>query len=161
MEVCIKMPKSFTCSNSGNQEIASHSYVEICIDPQILNNISNEEGLEAFLESHSISQEFQDLKEQLLEEVMSIVNTCLTDNQKQIVKMIYVDGKTQDQVSKELGKHQTTIFKGLKGNQDYANGGKRYGGAIKKIRKMCAKNEKVQKILEKMRVLTNRKGAEE
>jgi predicted transcriptional regulator len=62
-----------------------------------------------------------------------------------------MQGKTQNEISNELGKHQTTIHKILQGNIDYNNQKKRYGGALKKIRKLCQKNEKVQSILVKMR----------
>ena len=145
------MPKSFTCSNSGDPELISHSYVEICIDPHLLNNFSNEEGMSAFLSSHSCSEEFQKLKIELLEEVLYIIDNCLTPRQKEVMKKTYLEGKTQNEISSELGKHQTTIHKILQGNIDYNNQKKRYGGALKKIRKLCANNEKIQKILIKMR----------
>ena len=144
------MPKSFTCSSSGDPDILNN-YVEISIDPNLLNNFSNEESMSAFLSARICSEEFQKLKQELLQEVLSIVENCLTDKQREVMKMTYLEGKTQNEISNELGKHQTTIHKILQGNIDYNNQKKRYGGALKKIRKLCAKNERIQEILKKMR----------
>lgn len=144
------MPKNFTCSSSGDPEICSN-YVEISIDPSLLNNFANEDGMAEFLTSHACSEEFQQLRADLLKEVMHIIEFCLTDKQREVMKMTYLEGKTQNEISSELGKHQTTIHKILQGNIDYNNQKKRYGGALKKIRKLCANNEKVQEILSLMR----------
>ena len=148
------MPKNFTCSNSGDPDVVSHNYVEISIDPHLLNNFSNEEGMACFLEAYSCSEEFQKLKHDLLKEVMHIVEHCLTDKQREVMKMTYLEGKTQNDISSELGKHQTTIHKILQGNIDYNNQKKRYGGALKKIRKLCINNKKIQKILALMKEQT-------
>lgn len=144
------MPKNFTCSSSGDPDISSN-YVEISIDPSLLNNFANEDGMSAFLSTHSCSEEFKQLKADLLREVMYIIENCLTDKQREVMKMTYLEGKTQNEISNELGKHQTTIHKILQGNIDYNNQKKRYGGALKKIRKLCANSDKVQEILAKMR----------
>jgi len=145
------MPKKFTCSNSGDSELISHNYVEISIDPHLLNNFANEDGMATFLKSSECSEEFQKLKAELMKEVMYIVENCLTDKQREVMIMTYLEGKTQQEISSELGKHQTTIHKIIKGNIDYGNQKKRYGGALKKMRKLCANSEKIQKILIKMR----------
>ena len=144
------MPKNFTCSSSGDPEIINN-YVEISIDPSLLNNFANEDSMEAFLNTHACSEEFRQLKTDLLKEVMQIIENCLTDKQKEVMKMTYLEGKTQNEISMELGKHQTTIHKILQGNIDYNNQKKRYGGALKKIRKLCINNETIQNILKKMR----------
>ncbi|KKN37882.1 hypothetical protein LCGC14_0758910 [marine sediment metagenome] len=144
------MPKNFTCSSSGDPDIINN-YVEISIDPSLLNNFANEDSMESFLNSHACSEEFQVLKNELLYEVMDIIENCLTDKQREVMKMTYLEGKTQNEISTELGKHQTTIHKILQGNIDYNNQKKRYGGALKKIRKLCATNENIQNILIKMK----------
>lgn len=149
------MPRNFTCSSSGDSDIVSYNYIEISIDPHVLNNFSNEEGMNAFLTAYSCSEEFQKIKTELLEEVLNIVNNNLTEKQKEVMKMTYLEGKTQNEISEELGKHQTTIHKILQGNIDYNNNKKRYGGALKKIRKLCANNEKIQKLLSKLKERTS------
>lgn len=145
------MPKNFSYSNSGDADAISYSFIEISIDPSLLNNFANEDGIAAYLNSYGTTEEVQALKSELLSEVMYIIENCLTDKQKEVIKMTYLEGKTQNEISIELGKHQTTIHKILQGNIDYNNQKKRYGGALKKIRKLCANNEKIQNILIQMR----------
>lgn len=145
------MPKSFLYSNSGDSDTTAYGFIEISIDPNLLNNFSNEDGISAYLNSYGSTEEIQRLKNELLTEVMNIINNDLTDKQKEVIKMTYLDGKTQNEISIELGKHQTTIHKILQGNIDYNNQKKRYGGALKKIRKLCRNSEKIQSILSKMR----------
>lgn len=145
------MPKSILCSSSGDSDVTSHTFVEISIDPSLLNNFSNEDGMTAYLSSYSGSEEFQKLRTDLFEEVMYLIDNCLTEKQKQVMIMTYIDGKTQNEISIELGRHQTAVHKTLQGNIDYGNDGKRYGGAIKKLRKLCANNDKIQGILKRMK----------
>ena len=145
------MPKNFTCSNSGDLDIAPNNFIEISIDPSLLNNFSNEEGMTAYFNSYASSEDFQRLRIELIKEIMSIIDNNLTKKQKEVIKMTYMEGKTQNEISSILGKHQTTIHKILQGNIDYNNEKKRYGGALKKIRKLCANNIKIRTILIKMR----------
>jgi len=145
------MPKNFTCSNSGDPEAFASNFIEISIDPNLLNNFANEDGMGAYLNSYASSEEFKQLRGELYAEVMEIINNCLTDKQKQVMIMTYIEGKTQNEISIELGRHQTAIHKTLQGNIDYGNNAKRYGGALKKIRKLCASSDTIQKILDQMR----------
>lgn len=145
------MAKNFSYTSSGSGEISLNNFVEISIDPVLLNNFSTEEGIGAYFNSCATSEDFQQLRNELLKEVMYIIDNNLTDKQREVMYMTYMEGKTQNEISNELGKHQTTIHKILQGNIDYNNQKKRYGGALKKIRKLCQKNEKVQNILIKMR----------
>ena len=145
------MAKNFSYTNSGNGEISLNNFVEISIDPVLLNNFSTDDGIGAYFNSYSTSEDFQKLKNELLQEVMYIIDNNLTDKQREVMYMTYMEGKTQNEISSELGRHQTAIHKTLKGNIDYGNDGKRYGGALKKIRKLCQKNEKVKNILIRMR----------
>jgi len=145
------MAKNFSYTNSGDGEIMLNNFVEISIDPVLLNNFANEDGMGAYFNSYSTSEEFQKLKLELYKEVLYIIDNQLTDRQKQVMYMTYLEGKTQNEISIMLGRHQTAIHKTLKGNIDYGNDGKRYGGALKKIRKLCNKSEKIQDILVKMK----------
>ena len=147
----VQMPKNFLFSGSGDPDNTSYGFIEISIDPSLLSGFSNEDSIGAYLNSHDITDEIQALKGELLEEVMHIINNCLTEKQEEVIKMTYLDGKTQNEISIELGKHQTTIHKILQGNIDYNNQKKRYGGALKKIRKLCLNNEKIQEILVQIR----------
>lgn len=146
------MPKTFTCSSTDMDAI--HNYIEISIDPHLLSNFSNEEGIAAFLTNQTCSEEFQKLKNELLEELLFIIQHNLTEKQKEVIMMTFFEGKTQCEISSELGKHQTTIHKILKGNIDYNNQKKRYGGALKKIKRLCANNKRIKQILVQMRMYT-------
>lgn len=137
--------------STGDGEISLNNFVEISIDPIMLNNFSTEDSMGAYFNSYATTEKFKELKIELLKEVMNIIENHLTDKQKQVVIMTYIDGKTQNEISIELGRHQTAIHKTLKGNIDYGNDGKRYGGALKKIRKLCTNNEKIQDILLRMK----------
>jgi hypothetical protein len=147
----VEMTKGVSYTNSGDGEILLNGFVEISIDPVLLNNFSNEEGIGAYFNSCSTSEEFQQLRAELIKEVMYIIENYLTEKQREVMYMTYLEGKTQNEISVELGRHQTAIHKTLKGNIDYGNNGKRYGGALKKIRKLCGKSNKIQNILVRMR----------
>lgn len=147
------MAKKFICGTDDNEII--NNYIEISIDPSLLNNFSNEEGMSSFLSTCSVSERFKELRSELLKEVMMIIENCLTKKQREVMVMTYLDGKTQNEISEELGKHQTTVHKILKGNIDYCNNKKRYGGALKKIRKLCAKSKRIQSILQEIKDESN------
>lgn len=150
------MAKKFSYTNSGDGEISLNSFVEISIDPILLNNFSTEDGISAYFNNCAVSEEFQSLRHELLTEVMNIISNSLTEKQREVMHMTYVEGKTQNEISNELGKHQTTIHKILQGNIDYNNQKKRYGGALKKIRKLCINSEIIQDILSRMREQYNK-----
>lgn len=145
------MPKNFSCSNSGDSDLTPSSFIEISIDPSLLNNFSNEESLTVFFNNYSNSEEIQQLKLELAKEIIIIIETKLTQKQQDVIKLTYLEGKTQNEISTILGRNQSTVSKALQGNIDYRNRRRRYGGALKKIRKLCANNQKIKDLLLKMR----------
>lgn len=132
-----------------------HKIVEITVDPVILNDFPLDTGLGAQVNLATYSEEFYDLRQQLIDEVMRIIDANLTSRQAEVV-MLRLEGKTQIQIAEQLGIHQTTVHKLLMGNIDYANGRKRYGGAIKKLKKMCSRDVKIVDILQKMENLKSK-----
>ena len=155
-------------ANSAGEHMArkknkSDSYqykiVEIAVDPAILNDFPFFEGLGYQLNVARYSERFYELRQELMIEVLRIIKINLTRRQCEVVTL-RLEGKTQIQIADELGIHQTTVHKLLMGNIDYTNGKKRYGGAIKKLKKMCAKDDKVLEILEEMEELRSN-GPEE
>jgi hypothetical protein len=130
-------------------------FVEISIDPAFLNNFSNEQSMSSFLSNIS-TDDFCRLKMELVKEVMYIINHELTQKQKDIIKMAYIEGKTQNEISKVIGNNQTAVHKAIAGNIDYANNKKRYGGALKKIKKLCKNNKKIQRILAQIREISEK-----
>lgn len=141
------MPKKKNKSDSYQ-----HKIVEISIDPAILYDFPDHDGLGTMLNLSKCSDEFQELREELIQEVMRIISNDLTERQAEVV-MLRLQDMTQTQIACKLGIHQTTVHKLLMGNIDYANGRKRYGGAIKKLQKICSKDNKVKNILIKMEEL--------
>lgn len=126
-----------------------YKIIEISVDPAIMNDFPLVESLGAQLNLAKYSERFDELREQLLKEVVRLINTRLTRRQAEVITL-RLEGKTQIQIADELGIHQTTVHKLLMGNIDYSNGKKRYGGAIKKLKKLCIKDKDIQEILIEM-----------
>jgi predicted transcriptional regulator len=97
--------------------------------------------------SAEAKDELLELTEQLIFKIKDIIDNKLTKRQSEVVKLIFFEQKTQMEVAYLLGLCQTTIHKLIHGNLDYSNGGKRYGGAVKKIRKLCQKDPEIQQIM--------------
>jgi len=144
MSTEVEMTKKKNKSDSYQYKI-----VEITVDPVILNDFAVNNGLGAQLNIAKYSEEFYELKEELMMEIYKVIKSSLTDRQAEVIGL-RLKGNTQIQIAEELGIHQTTVHKLLSGNIDYANGKKRYGGAIKKLKKHCAKNPIILEILQKM-----------
>jgi DNA-binding CsgD family transcriptional regulator len=124
-----------------------YKIVEVAFDQAKLNNFSEEKGMSGILTDNAYSEELLDLREKLLEEVYSVVNSeALTDHQKKVLFMILM-GKTQNEIAEHLGITQSAVHKALRGNLDYRNDKKRYGGIFKKLKKICKNNTKIQEIL--------------
>jgi hypothetical protein len=132
----------------AKSDSVQYKFREILVDPNILASLSSL-STEGEL-SPEDKDELIGLTEDLLEYVKNIIDTKLTERQSQIIKLIYFERKTQMEVAYVLGLCQTTIHKVLYGNIDYLHGGKRYGGAIKKIRKLCSSDLNVCKILQRI-----------
>lgn len=124
-----------------------YKIVEVAFDQTKLNNFSDEKGIAGILSDNSYSEELLDLREKLLEEVYTVVNSeLLTEHQKKVLFMILM-GKTQNEIAEHLGITQSAVHKALRGNLDYRNDKKRYGGIFKKLKKICKGSEKIQEIL--------------
>lgn len=126
-----------------------HRYREVLVDPNIMSSFTFGNMVYEPVDPFKMD-ELIGLTEELKERVKILIDTKLTSRQTEVVKKIFFEQKTQMEVADSLGLCQTTIHKILKGNIDYANGGKRYGGALKKLRKLCAADEEIQNILKKI-----------
>lgn len=129
-----------------------HKIIEISVDPVILSDFPIADGLSAQINISMYSEEFYDLRQQLIDEVMKLIYANLTKRQAEVV-LLRLEGRTQVQIAEELQIHQTTVHKLLCGNIDYSNGKRRYGGAVKKLKRLCAKNEVIIEILQQMEEL--------
>jgi DNA-directed RNA polymerase specialized sigma24 family protein len=132
-----------------------HKIVEIGFDASKLNNFPLERGIGEILRSNAYDDEIVALREKLLDELYDIINgDYLTSHQKKIL-MMRLMGKTQNQIAEHLGITQSAVHKAMHGNIDYKNNKKRYGGIIKKLRKICKNNDVIQDILAKMENVRN------
>ena len=103
-------------------------------------------GLTAQMNGGRYSDELLDLRDQLKEEFWRLVDTELTERQREVIHL-WAEGYTQTEIAKKLNVNQSSITKSINGNCDYRNGKKVYGGANKKLKKLVSKDEKIQGIL--------------
>lgn len=129
--------------------------VEISFDQAKLNNFSDDKGISSILVDNSYSESMLDVREQLLDQVYDIINgNLLTEHQKKVLFMVLM-GKTQNEIAEHLGITQSAVHKALRGNLDYRNNKKRYGGIFKKLRKICKNNPNIQNLLVEIEKLRN------
>lgn len=127
--------------------------LEVSVSPFILGDLSSAQGMTYRLQPSGESELLYDLREQLKKRLWEIIEIGLTERQKEVIKLSVEDGLTQNEIAKKLGINQTSVHKVIRGNIDYKNGKKRYGGAFKKIDKLCQADEEIQRILEEIRDL--------
>lgn len=131
--------------------------IEIQIDPFLLADFPLEDGFGALVNTSGYSEALADLRQQLMREVRRLIKTVLTKRQSEVM-LLRLQGKTQVEIGHKLGIHQTTVHKTISGVIDYKNGGACYGGAIKKLRKMCLRDERVLTILKKIEEVRAEEG---
>lgn len=139
----------------NKSKLYQHKIVEISFDQGKLNNFPESRGIGNMLADNEANEKIQDLREELLEEIYNIIHgDSLTDHQKKILMMRLV-GKTQNEIAEHLGITQSAVHKALHGNIDYKNDKKRYGGIIKKLKKICSNNSNIQRILNQIEEAKN------
>ncbi len=120
--------------------------------PDQILEYSDSQGFCGLSNSNVYQEELYELQERLNVELWRIIDTELTDRQKQVLKLL-AEGKTQMDIAKMLNVNQSSVTKSVNGNTDYRNGKKTYGGAKKKIQKIASKDPKVQEILKRIEEL--------
>ena len=142
-------------SANNKSKFYQHKIVEISFDQNKLSNFPMERGIGHILSENEVNDKILDLREVLIEQLYDVVNGgFLTDHQKKILFMRLM-GKTQNEISEHLGITQSAVHKSLHGNIDYKNNKKRYGGIIKKLRKICKTNPGIQGILQQISDIKN------
>lgn len=92
----------------------------------------------------------KELQDRLIAKIKEVIDTCLTERQREVMIRTFLEQRTQMEVADMLGVCQTTVHKIISGNIDYSNGGRRYGGALKKIKKICETDPDVAQILARL-----------
>ena len=142
----------------NKSKLYQHKIVEISFDQAKLNNFSNERGIGNLLTQNETDDEITILREGLLEEIYDLVHgDYLTEHQKKIL-MMRLMGKTQNEIAEHLGITQSAVHKAMHGNIDYKNNRKRYGGIVKKLKKICKTNDTIQRILGEIEEVKNSKN---
>lgn len=132
----------------AKSDSVQYQFREILVDPDIMSNFENTIAYDPV--DYQKRDELIELTGQLIDAVNFLIENKLTSRQSEVVQKIYFEQKTQMEVADSLGLCQTTIHKILKGNIDYSNGGKRYGGALKKLKKLCTSDPDIQQIINKI-----------
>ncbi len=83
----------------------------------------------------------QHFYEEVRPSVDSFIDNCLTERQREVVKLYYFYGKTQEDIAVILQLTQSTVSRHLFGT---VRGGKKVGGAIPKLRKLIDKTDDPQ-----------------
>lgn len=126
-----------------------HVLVESPFSPEMMGEFAESDSIKARLNPWGYNEELLNLKDQLREEFWRLVDTKLTNRQKEVIRL-YAAGYTQIEIAKKLNVNQSSITKSINGNCDYRNGKKIYGGAKKKLSKLIELDPKVQEILAKI-----------
>lgn len=119
------------------------------VDPIILSTVYLKNATYNINEVE-LMEELKELQDQLICKIKEVINTCLTERQREVMIRTYMEQRTQMEVADMLGVCQTTVHKIISGNIDYSNGGRRYGGALKKIKKICESDQEVIGILSRL-----------
>ena len=136
-----------------------YKMVEISYEQHKLNNFPENKGITTILTENSYSDEIVAYRSELIEELFNIINSeNLTEHQRTVLYHV-LSGKTQNEIANELGITQSAVHKALRGNLDYKNKRKRYGGVFKKLKKLCKENPKVLEILSGIEELKSKVSA--
>jgi len=72
--------------------------------------------------------------QQIMEPVMNLITTSLTDRQREALLLYFLHDKTQEEVAQIMGISRRVVSQHLFG---ICRNGKHVGGAVRKIRKLC------------------------
>ncbi|MBT4503071.1 MAG: sigma-70 family RNA polymerase sigma factor [Gemmatimonadetes bacterium] len=108
---------------------------EVRLDPHDLDRYANEAGIWFETSEDNRSQQLRENRhKQLLNPIMDLIGTALTEKQRQVLLLYYMHQKTQEEVAQIMGISRRVVSQHLFG---ICRNGKHVGGALKKIRKLC------------------------
>ncbi|MEM7030801.1 MAG: sigma-70 family RNA polymerase sigma factor [Chloroflexota bacterium] len=113
---------------------------EVNVDPEVLESmLAGPDLLEQFLDDaydETLQNEKDQLRAQALTQIQTLIQTKLTDKQRQVVELYFYQDKTQREIAQILGINQQVVSKHLFG---VLRDGQKVGGAIRKLQKLCQK----------------------
>ena len=144
--------RDFTrCRSAGYQD----RFLEAACSPELLTEFAERDSMGGRMNNSVYSEELLDLQEQLRQEYWKIIDTQLTERQREVLKLTAA-GDTQVEIAKKLGVNQSSVTKSIFGNTDYRPTleglpSKRiYGGSSKRLKKLASTNETIQILLKKI-----------
>ena len=138
-------------------------FAELPYSNEMMAEFQENQGLNDFYTSED-KDRLSELRDELAIEFWRVVDETLTLRQAQVLKLL-AKGYTQIEIAKQLNVNQSSITKSVNGNCDYRNnrnGGvsndkgvgkcskRSYGGSRKRLRKLCAVDEKIIAISEQI-----------
>ncbi|MGB9597882.1 MAG: sigma factor-like helix-turn-helix DNA-binding protein [Candidatus Poribacteria bacterium] len=110
---------------------------EIAVEPDLLEKFSEENAIWYETEEEREQRyKKEDIKKQILPVIIEIIENELTDMQKNCIKMHFLHEKSKDEVANILGISRRVVTQHIYG---ICRHGKRIGGGIEKIKKICQK----------------------
>ena len=109
---------------------------EIPVAPEYFDQLTTEDHLWYQPPTDEYSKIRQVKRQRVLSEIRQIIAKELTARQNACVQLYFYEGKTQDEISDILGISRRVVSQHLFG---VTRDGRRVGGAINKIRKLCRK----------------------
>ena len=130
--------------------------LETHLSDDILASFDNSKSFYSLVNPFKYNEELFELKAKLFNKIMLIVDNKLTQRQKQVIHLYYIDNMTQMEAAEELNVNQSSITKTLFGNVDYRDGkGNAYGGCMKKIRRIAMADPEIVETLKRIEELNN------
>lgn len=123
-----------------------HVFVEVLFsgDHYLFQNALKEDVI------FDLSPELNELRMELYDEIIILLDT-LTETQKEIMTLVFLEGVSQSEIAKRRNVNQSSINKVIFGNYEYINGKRRtFGGACAKLKKEAKKSTKIQSILKEI-----------
>ena len=129
-------------------------YLEVSIDPFIIDSYSIYKGFDINIDSGDGEDGYEKI---LYKFIFSLVDKYLTETQKTCIRGLFIDGKTQVEIGKELGIKQSTVahyvFGRVRTNKEGEK--RRTGGAIELIRELIRNNnEELQELIKDYEIKT-------
>ena len=110
---------------------------EILFAPDQLDKFSQEDAVwRETEEERELRYEKEDRKREITPLVMDIIENDLTEMQRNCITLHFLCRRTREEIADTLGISRRVVTQHIYGIR---RGGKRVGGGIKKIRKICEK----------------------
>ncbi len=109
---------------------------EIPVPPEFFDQLTTEDHLWYQTSSDEYTHIRHIKRRKVLKQIRQIISKELTDRQNDCVKLYFYEGKTQEEIGEILGISRRVVSQHLFG---VTRDGRRVGGAINKIRKLCRK----------------------